>query len=60
MSLRGSANSDGVLTSVAMMAPLRSRISGRDVAMASCATRRLPPWPSLTEANITRRPAMTQ
>ncbi len=34
---RGSPNNDGVLTSVARIAPLRSTISGRAVAIASCA-----------------------
>ena len=33
----GSANSDGVRTSVARISPLRSRMSGRAVATASCA-----------------------
>jgi len=40
---RGSPNSEGDFTSVARMAPLRSRMSGRAVAIASCDTvRRLP------------------
>jgi hypothetical protein len=59
MILRGSANSDGALMSVARMMPLRSRISGRAVAMASWPTLRRAPWPSLTEANITSRSAIT-
>ena len=42
MILRGSANSDGVRTSVARISPLRSRMSGRAVATASCAVERLP------------------
>jgi hypothetical protein len=40
MILRGSANSEGVRTSVARISPLRSRMSGRAVATASCAVER--------------------
>ncbi len=41
---RGSPNSLGVLTSVASTSPLRSTISGRAVAIASCAAVRRAPW----------------
>ena len=36
MMRRGSPNSDGVFTSVARISPLRSTMSGRAVAIASC------------------------
>jgi len=56
---RGSANSDGVRTSVARISPLRSRMSGRAVATASWAMARRDPCPSGAAANITSRAAIT-
>ena len=50
MILRGSANSDGVRTSVARISPLRSRMSGRAVATASARQLRLVTCASVIEA----------
>ena len=55
MILRGSANSDGARTSVARISPLRSRMSGRAVATASCDAPRRTKWLSGATANITSR-----
>jgi hypothetical protein len=60
MILRGSANSEGERTSVARIAPLRSRMSGRAVAMASLDAPRRAKWLSGITANMTRRMAMTE
>ena len=59
MMRRGSPNRLGALTSVARISPLRSTMSGRAVAIASCAAARRAPWASAPIANITSRPPIT-
>ncbi len=49
MMRRGSPNRLGALTSVARISPLRSTMSGRAVAIASCAAVRRAPWLSPTD-----------